>query len=175
MPIRQLDLPDAIADAASVDGALQQMRAAQAALDRLADQVTVFSLAELFENLPALDSFSFTLSRESDDEGGSYLSPDVECSILIPVPSADEEPDEEFDEDEALEETREEILEWIDEQTDDWKRAMKNKTFERPANPDLLVETLMARCLSPRAFAAWQASVLQRAAPEGAPSAPRSI
>lgn len=154
MPNQTLSLPDAITDAASLPQALERMRQAQSALDRLSEQVTVFHLAELFEDNPELLSFSFTLSRESDDEGGSFLCP---CVSATTEASLDED---------DLDNLQYEIHEWVSEQTVDWKRMMKNKTIARPSasQTQTLAEALMAQCLSPRAFAAWQASCVDRAA-----------
>lgn len=156
-------LPQAIVDASSLPEAFARMREAQGALDRLAEQATVFHLAELFERNPELISFSFTLSHESNDEGGTDLwaSVDIKAS-----PSID--PDE-------LDRLCDETHEWVNSQTTDWKRRMERKLIARPsaAQSQSLAEALMAQLLPPPAFASWQAACLAQAAgPANAPSSP---
>lgn len=151
MTSRPLDLPDAIVDAA---------------IDPLDKQAVVFSLAKLFNERPELDSFSFSFAYyEMDGKGNAFPRARAHCAVIAKAPPSEAE----FDQ------TRLAVLRWVDEQTDDWKRSMLDKTFARPTPPESLIEALMRQCLSPEDFSSWQAAGLARAAKPAAASSPRTL
>lgn len=163
MATQSIELPDAILSPDEISLALDQAREAQRLASRLLAQADVFSVASLFEDHPELASFSFSLSRETHDDGSPYFCPSVVIERVgsdFPVY------------DKAFENLAREVEDFVGEQSNEWRFSMQDKILSRPDDPASLLDSLMRQCLSPEDFSSWQAAGLSRAASPGRRASP---
>lgn len=181
---------DADSDLSSFEDAVALARERLQALN---DQALILSLARMFERHPALSLFHFSVlprnpilppnrirlyvngelfSNFDWDNARKHcaenLTPSLYCS--------DTKLCVQFDP--ILHAARRELVEWIQtllNQKQQLPLSWQHQRIERPAHSKPLFEGLLSQCLSPKAFAQWQAArlMISSAAPAPDPSPTR--
>lgn len=156
-----LTLPLAILAGAPIDEMGDSLRKARERLADLESQLTVLRLSEIFEQFPALLSFSFKRRPGSlFYRAGVKVNDHALFHYERPWVNESEE----------LQRISEALDSWLSGEicaSNELVASWEDQRVARPPNPENLLDSLMSQCLDSKQYAAWQAGCLETGAAAG--------